>query len=109
MKPLRPELKDVKAPGITLIIAISNITSIEDGDAVTPSTSLTLALTRPIAVQFSQLTVDEKQYYQTLLMEWQYDIWKYDRQLEALAKLRAKIQSTIHRDNFIYTQDYKTV
>jgi hypothetical protein len=50
MKPLRPKLKDVKAPGITLIIAILNITSIEDGDAVTPLTSLTLALARPIAV-----------------------------------------------------------
>ena len=60
-------------------------------------------------MQFSQLTVDEKQYYQILLMEWQYDIRKYDRQLEALAKLRAKIQSTIHRDNFIYTQDYEIV
>jgi hypothetical protein len=108
-KPLRPEPKDVKAPGTTSIIATSNATSTEDGDAVTPSTSSTLASTRPIAVQFSQLTVDEKQYYQTLLTEWQYDIRKYDRQLEALAKLRAKIQSTIHRDNFIYTQDCETV
>ena len=52
-KPLWPELKDVKAPGITLIIAILNITSIEDGDAVTPLTLLILALIRPIAVQFS--------------------------------------------------------
>ena len=42
-------------------------------------------------------------------MEWQYDIWKYDRQLEALAKLWAKIQSIIHKDNFIYTQDYEIV
>ena len=59
----------MKAPGITLIIAILNVTSIEDGDAVTPSTSLILALIRPIAVQFSQLTVNKKQYYQILLME----------------------------------------
>jgi hypothetical protein len=29
--------------------------------------------------------------------------------LEALAKLRAKIQSIIHRDNFIYTQDCEIV
>jgi hypothetical protein len=50
MKPLWPKLKDVKAPGITLIIAILNITSIEDRDAVTPSTLLTLALVYPIAV-----------------------------------------------------------
>ena len=50
MKPLWPKLKDVKAPGITLIIVILNITSIEDGDAVTPLTSLILALIRPIAV-----------------------------------------------------------
>jgi hypothetical protein len=78
-KPLWPEPKDVKAPGITSITATSNATSIEDGDAVTPLTSLTLASIRPTAVQFLQLTVNEKQYYQILLMEWQYDIRKYDR------------------------------
>ena len=50
MKPLWPKLKDIKAPGITLIIAILNATSTEDGDTVTPSTLLILALTRPIAV-----------------------------------------------------------
>jgi hypothetical protein len=50
MKPLWPKLKDVKVPGITLIIVILNITSIEDKDIVTPLTLLILALARLIII-----------------------------------------------------------
>ncbi|KAI0993084.1 hypothetical protein K3495_g15101, partial [Podosphaera aphanis] len=59
--------------------------------------------------RLSELTSDEKEEYSFLKEEYIRHTKKYERQCEALADLRIKIQESIHTSNITFTYDCDTV
>jgi len=58
---------------------------------------------QPTPVLLSSLTIDEREYFSSLLEDYKRLLKKYDRQVEALSDLRSKIQETVYADNLRYT------
>ncbi|KAF5197653.1 Transposon ty1-dr1 gag-pol polyprotein, partial [Thalictrum thalictroides] len=71
-------------------------------DVRTPVTGSTIT-------KLSELTPDEKEEYSFLKEEYIRQTRKYERQAEALADLRIKIQESIHTSNITFTYDCDTV
>ncbi|KAI0999210.1 hypothetical protein K3495_g8986 [Podosphaera aphanis] len=59
--------------------------------------------------RLSELTPDEKEEYSFLKEEYLRKTNKYERQCEALADLRIKIQESIHTSNMTFTYECDTV
>lgn len=61
------------------------------------------------STKISDLTIDEKDEYIFLKEEYVRDLKRYEKQREALADLRIKVQESIHPTNITFTYDCDTV
>ena len=97
-RPIRPTPSTVKPP-------LAHQIQEDGGSSNTQQSSLHHDPTDLPETKFSELDQDEKQHLQTLKEEYAYDLKSYNRKIEALAKLRTRIQLTITTANFLYTID----
>ena len=76
----------------------------------TPVTPAAGGVQAPTAkISYSDLTAAERTQLQLKQNIYLHDLRTYDKKMEAMGDLRARIQSTISRRNFQYTRNYKLV
>jgi hypothetical protein len=101
-RPIRLTLSIVKPP-------LAHQNQEDGGSSNTQQSSLHPNPTNLLETRFSKLDQDEKQHLQTLKEEYAYNLKSYNCKIEALAKLKTRIQLTITKANFLYITDCNKV
>ena len=58
--------------------------------------------------RLTELTPGELSVFEALMRDFEYERRQHDRKTEAIAELYSRIQSSIHKDHIIYTENCNT-